>query len=1226
MYLRYSFLLVLLLISSSALLAQKQNNIWYFGYKAGIDFNGSTPVALTDGSIIDIEGCASIADPTTGKLLFYTNGDSVWNRRHQLMPNGTGLGAHWSSTQGALIIPMPGTATMYYVFTSDAADNLGRNGINYSIVNMSLNGGLGDVDTNFKKIGLTAPASEKLCGVRHCNGRDYWVLTHDNRNKLLAYAVTPSGISGPITSTTHTLPTGGSGWRIGYLKATPDRRHLAAVDFDNRRVNLYEFDNATGIASRGISIPVSTPGNYPYGVAFSSDNTKLYVSIGAVSEPSPRIVQYDISRYDSASIVASRYVVVQGNVSDYFGSLHLGPDGKIYCLDGNVSTLILDTVLSVIEQPNAAGSACNFRHDSFSLLSGIGYYGLPNTVEPMQAFVAGGDTTICAGQRVILQASGGDRYQWFPSSSLSCDTCPITTATPIQTTTYRAITRGGTACEAMDSVVVVVLPRPRITVIGDSSVCSGGSVTLQASGAQRYQWRSSQPLGCDTCASVTLSPSRTATYTLIGVSAQGCIDSTVVQVTVRDSFKVDAGSNITICAGDSVTLTPDSQGTFNWSPDEGLSCTTCRNPVARPKRTILYTVRVTDSMGCSGSDTVRVTVSDFVPKVDAGKDVVICSGDTAILSGAGGGTYRWTPGDGLSCDDCRNPGAFPDTTTTYHLTVTNSTGCTTSDSVTVTVLALPDVDAGSDVAICSGDSTKLHATGGTSYRWSPADHLSCTNCADPVANPEGTTIYYLTTANGQGCEASDSVTVTVIDIASVDAGTSLTICSGDSTQLHASNGVSWEWTPSNGLSCTDCRNPIASPSATTLYTVKVSGPGGCFGFDTVSVTVLPLPAIMAGEDVRICIGETTQLHASGGAVYRWSPSNGLSCDDCADPIAGPSATTLYIVTASDPVGCSGSDTVSVTVLPMPAITAGEDVEICIGETTQLHASGGVAYRWSPSDGLSCDDCADPIASPSGTTTYTVVGRSSDGCTASDDVMITVGKGRRVSAHIERNHHLLPGSSTTVPVILDQPIVNSIDTMIFSLGYNRGMLRLRRVETAGMSLDGWQREVIVDTIGGIALRFVASGGARSVNVGPLLSLGFEGYIGDTVTSELRFNIVLPNQACGSVAATAGRIILDSRCGLSYRMIEIDTNRYVLKSPRPNPFNPATVIEFSLGLDGATRLEVLNAAGERVAVLVDEYMQPGGYAVTWDAGAMPSGLYYVRLTSGVWMETQSMVLVK
>ncbi|MEP6935328.1 MAG: hypothetical protein ABI988_15560, partial [Nitrospirota bacterium] len=111
------------LLSLQALSAQKQDNVWYFGYKVGIDFNGPSPVVLTDGKMVTQEGCASIADRNTGKLLFYTDGDSVWNRNHGTMLNGYGLYGHYSSTQSALIVPMPGDTTRYFIFTSDAARN-----------------------------------------------------------------------------------------------------------------------------------------------------------------------------------------------------------------------------------------------------------------------------------------------------------------------------------------------------------------------------------------------------------------------------------------------------------------------------------------------------------------------------------------------------------------------------------------------------------------------------------------------------------------------------------------------------------------------------------------------------------------------------------------------------------------------------------------------------------------------------------------------------------------------------------------------------------------------------------------------------------------------------------------------------------------------------------------------------------------------------------------------
>jgi hypothetical protein len=687
---------------------------------------------------------------------------------------------------------------------------------------------------------------------------------------------------------------------------------------------------------------------------------------------------------------------------------------------------------------------------------------------------------------------------------------------------------------------------------------------------------------------------------------------------------VSAGADASLCTGDTIQLTSSGDGIYRWSPSTGLSCTDCPQPRAFPKATTTYHLLVTNSSGCSAVDSVTVTVNPL-PVADAGRDTILCSGADARLRASGGTSYAWSPAGGLSCTDCPDPVARPQVTTTYAVTVSNASGCSAIDSVKVTVLDLLQANAGADTTICSGESVRLEASDGTAWQWSPSVGLNCTDCRTPIASPLTTTTYHLVVTNAGGCSARDSVTVRVKPLPDVDAGADIALCPGESTALRATGGTAYQWSPADGLSCTDCAEPVASPKATTRYYVSATTAEGCSAIDSVTVTIIDATSVDAGKPQAICTGESIQLQASDGATWQWSPADGLSCTDCRSPMATPSKTTLYTVTVSAAGGCSGSDTVSITVLPLPVITAGEDVELCIGETTQLHASGGMIYRWSPPDGLSCTDCADPVAAPAVTTTYTVTGTSADGCTASDMMTVAVGGGRTVQAHIERNHHLLPGTSTLVPVVLDESI-SGIDTLLFALNYNRGMLRLRDVETAGAELDGWQQDVLVDTLGGIAVRYAAVGSAQSLGAGTLLSLRFDGYVGDTIASELPFSITLPNQQCESVAASAGRVLLDSICGLSYRMIEIGPNKYVLKSPRPNPFNPSTEIEFSLGLDGPTRLEVLNGAGERVAVLVEEYMQPGGYAVRWDAGAMPSGLYYVRLTSGVWTQIQSMVLVK
>ena len=157
---------IFLVLSSFISSAQKEANIWYFGFKAGLDFNSGSPVPLTNGKLITYEGCSSISDKTTGQLLFYTCGDTVYNRNLQIMPNGTGLLGNKSSTQSSVAIPMPGSSTKYYLFVVDAQagfippSTTGFGGVSYSIIDMTLNGGLGDL--SLKNISLLTKSQLKI--------------------------------------------------------------------------------------------------------------------------------------------------------------------------------------------------------------------------------------------------------------------------------------------------------------------------------------------------------------------------------------------------------------------------------------------------------------------------------------------------------------------------------------------------------------------------------------------------------------------------------------------------------------------------------------------------------------------------------------------------------------------------------------------------------------------------------------------------------------------------------------------------------------------------------------------------------------------------------------------------------------------------------------------------------------------------------------------------------
>jgi hypothetical protein len=778
----------------------------------------------------------------------------------------------------------------------------------------------------------------------------------------------------------------------------------------------------------------------------------------------------------------------------------------------------------------------------------------------------------------------------------------------------------GISTAGLPNLIGLLNAPTNIQIGADKDVCLGDSVLLSAWGGtgSSYHWTPIEGVACPDCQATMALPSKTTTY-YVRISAGGCelIDSIRVNVRPAPVLSVSAGGEI--CRGDSLRLQVSGAGSYQWYPSGSLSCENCAGPFAHPDSTTTYVVVGTNGVGCRGSARVTVTVHQ-PPAVDAGPDVVICPGEGARLAGSGVGSYQWSPPEDLDCPNCPRPLAHPSRNTIYTLKVTSQYGCVARDTMEV-IIAHPTADAGTDVAICSGDSAQLNAAGEGSYLWSPQDGLNCFDCPSPVASPGETTTYHLLVTD-RGCSASDSVTVTVYPAVVPDAGEDTTICAGESLQLTATGGDHYQWSPFQGLSCSDCPSPVATPSGTTTYHVVAFDAHGCSGEDSVTVRLVS-SAVDAGPARTICPGEGAQLNATGGSGWHWSPSDGLSCTDCSDPIAAPAVTTLYTVAVPGDGRCPASDTVTVTVLRPVELKAEGGGVICAGDSMGLHANGGADVYWSPADGLSCTDCADPVARPLRTTTYHV--SSTAPCSSGDSVTVSVIDRDLVRGHIGRDYHATPGTTLAVPVLLDDPVA-AADTLLFNLRYHPGLLRVRGAVTGGTSLQGWRAEIVRDTAGDFAMRAVAPPDAGPIGTGPLMLLELQLFLGDTASSELPFTLSFGSRSCGSAATSPGLVGLDSICGLSFRLIESTGISYTLKQNNPNPFNPTTTIEFTLGLEGPTQLEVLDASGKRVGLLVDGVLGPGRYSLVWDGSSQPSGLYYCRLSSGTWSHTTRMFLVK
>jgi len=313
--------------------------------------------------------------------------------------------------------------------------------------------------------------------------------------------------------------------------------------------------------------------------------------------------------------------------------------------------------------------------------------------------------------------------------------------------------------------------------------------------------------------------------------------------------------------------------------------------------------------------------------------------------------------------------------------------------VVVIINQPPIVDAGSDVAICSVDSTQLNANGGVIYSWSPVAGLDDPNIFNPWASPIGTTTYYVSVIDSNGCMNIDSVTVTINPPPVVSAGSDVAICYGDSTQLNASGGVLYVWSPADSLSNDSIFNPWGWPTDTTTYIVTVEDLNGCTNTDTVTIFVNPLPIIDAGIDDEICIGASTQLNATGGSTYQWSPATGLDNPNISNPNANPLDTITYYVYGTDINGCSNIDSVTIIVNPLPLADAGLDTIACSASAVIIGGlptgPSGSTYSWSPAGSLNDPSLANPTANPITTTTYIVTIIDTNGCINTDTTTISI---------------------------------------------------------------------------------------------------------------------------------------------------------------------------------------------------------------------------------------------
>ncbi len=535
------------------------------------------------------------------------------------------------------------------------------------------------------------------------------------------------------------------------------------------------------------------------------------------------------------------------------------------------------------------------------------------------------------------------------------------------------------------SVSVNIVPLPAANAGADVTLCAGGTTPLGGAptgpNGSSFTWSPSATLNSSSAANPVATPVATTSY-VVQVSNGGCVNTDTVLVVISQPV-VDAGDNAAICAGGSTQLQASGNGTFLWSPANGLSATDIASPVAQPAITTMYTVTLSDSVNCTAVDSVLVTVNPL-PTVDAGADTSACINEQITLGGSPtgptGSTYSWSPAAGLNNITVANPLATIAGTATYTVTVTDGNTCVASDSVTINALAIPDVDAGPDTSICAGQSVQLNGSGNGTLVWSPIFGLSDPNIPNPTANPEATTIYTLTVTGGNLCTNTDQTTVTVNVLPNANAGPDLSVCLGDSVQIQATGPGTYAWTPAATLSNPNIPNPYASPVVNTMYTMTLTDDQACSRSDSMMVFVVQPSNAGTDGSTSICGAAfpLTLFNLLGGnppVGGTWvapdgSPSTGEYTPGASLP--GPYA---YVIAGTTP--CP-NDTAFVTVTETPAADAGEStsLQLCSNSSpvdlfTALGGTPQAGGQWTDSNGQPSSGIFDPSVSGSDVLTYVV---------------------------------------------------------------------------------------------------------------------------------------------------------------------------------------------------------------------------------------------------------------
>lgn len=567
---------------------------------------------------------------------------------------------------------------------------------------------------------------------------------------------------------------------------------------------------------------------------------------------------------------------------------------------------------------------------------------------------------ICPDSVITIggEAIAGDppfEYSWSPETGLDSPSSAATVARVTRTTIYTLTIIGANDCQTEVDVLVEIEPIPNAIAGEDRIICFGDSVGIGGvafCGVEpyEYQWSPVEGLSDPQSAEIWAKPTETTEYILTVVDGLDRTAKDSVIVTVNPELFFDLPETEEICFGYEKEIGAEAIGgtppyIFAWSPAEGLNRTDSNYVIASPIKNTTYEVRIVDTRGCEIIKEIEIIVNPN-PEIDAGEAFSACAGlpeeiGNEAVSGTPPFEYSWSPTAGLSDPNSAVTEAEPTKTTMYFLTVTDSKGCTATDSVLAEINPVPTAVAGEDVSICLGDTIQI---GGDAfcgkepftYVWEPTTGLSDPGISSPFAYPTETTEYIVTATDDFGRSNSDSVIIEVLPVPKVENFSDATICFGDQIWI-GKPGVSesetlvYEWTPEELIIEIRDHEALVGPTENTEFIQKITNADGCSVYDTIAVTVNPRIEVEIDGPTEICYGRPFRLSSTvtGGTPpyeYQWLPASATDDSQSREAEFYKEFSDEYVLIVTDARECQVLDTFRIEYIRTSATVRAPNLE------------------------------------------------------------------------------------------------------------------------------------------------------------------------------------------------------------------------------------------------------------------------------------------------------------